>query len=240
VEVKALIADDLAIIRNLIVQALEGNFENVIVEEAKNGKEAQEMMIKSRYDLVICDWELPVMSGEELLKWIRNHRDLDETPFIMLTSRSDKEYVMRAFNAGVDSYLIKPFTITGLIQKVLTTVDNFNRRKSERFEIEGPITIRFGPHSITGKLIDIGLGGLLGVFKRDDAQPAILDKVSFDLELGQDITLVDMEGFVIRIQAAEGRIDSEYIKYAIKFMKVNAETESKLLQYLKKIYPHQW
>ena len=84
------------------------------------------------------------------------------------------------------------------------------------------------------------MGGLLGVFKRDDAQPAILDKASFDLKLGQDMTLADMEGFVIRIQVAEGCIDSEYIKYAIKFMNVNAQTESRLLQYLKQIYPHEW
>ena len=235
-----LIADDFATIRNIVVQGLKRNYEDITVEEAKNGKEAQKMMIKNRYDLVICDWELPVMNGEELLKWIRNHRDIDETPFIMLTSRSEKEYVMKAVSTGVDSYLIKPFTIAGLIQKVLATVDNFNRRKSERYEIEGPITVRFGSHSMTGKLIDIGLGGLLSVFKRDNAQPAILDTVSFDLELGQDMIFADMEGFIIRIQAAEARLDSEYIKYAIKFMNVNAETESRLLKYLKKIYPHQW
>jgi hypothetical protein len=54
------------------------------------------------------------------------------------------------------------------------------------------------------------------------------------------MTLADMEGFVIRIQVDEGCIDSEYIKYAIKFMNVNAQTESRLLQYLKQIYPHEW
>jgi len=197
-------------------------------------------MTKNRYDLVICDWGMPVMTGEELLKWIRNHPDLNHTPFIMLTSRSEKEYVMRAISAGVNSYLIKPFTIADLIQKISTTVDTFNRRQAERYEIEGPITVRFGSHSMTGNLIDISLGGLLGFFKRGDKLPVILDKISVDLELAQDMTFTDMEGFIIRVQAAEAHIDSKYIKYAIKFMNVNAETESRLSQYLKKLYPHQW
>ena len=83
-------------------------------------------------------------------------------------------------------------------------------------------------------------GGLLGFFKRGDTLPVILDKISVDLELAQDMTFTDMEGFIIRIQAAEAHIDSKYIKYAIKFMNVNAETESRLSQYLKKLYPHQW
>jgi YesN/AraC family two-component response regulator len=158
----------------------------------------------------------------------------------MLTSRSEKEYAMRAISAGVNSYLIKPFTIAGLLQKISTTVDKFNRRESERYEIEGHLKVRFGPHSITGKLIDISLGGFLSFFKRENTLPAILDKLYFDLELGQDMTFTDVEGFIIRIQAAEAHIESEYIKYAIKFMNVNAETESRLTQYLKKIYPHQW
>jgi len=240
VKVKVLIADDHEIIRDFVTQGLEKNFENIIVDEAINGKEAQKLLLKKRYDLIICDWELPVINGEELLKWMRNHQDLDETSFIMLSSRGDKEYIVRAFRAGIDSYLIKPFTIKGLIQKVLATVDNLNRRKSERYDIEGPITIRFGSHSLTGKLVDVGLGGFLSSFKRDEIQPAILDTVSFDLELSKDMTFPDMEGFVIRIQAAESRLDSEYIKYAIKFMNMNVEIESKLLRYLKKIYPHEW
>jgi CheY-like chemotaxis protein len=240
VKVQALIADDLAIIRKLVIQGLERNYDNIIVEEAKNGKEAQEMMTKNRYDLVICDWGMPVMTGEELLKWIRNHPDLNQTPFIMLTSKSEKEYVMRAIKAGVNSYLVKPFTIADLLQKISTTVDTFNRRQSERYEIEGHITMQFGADSITGNLIDISLGGLLGFFKRGGMLPAILDKVSVNLELGQDINFTDMEGFIIRIQAAEARIDSRYVKYAIKFMNVNAETEARLSLYLKKLYPHQW
>ena len=239
-KVQALIADDLDIIRKLVMQGLERNYDNIVVEEAKNGKEAQNMMTRNRYDLVICDWGMPVMTGEELLKWIRNHPDLNHTPFIMLTSRSEKEYVMRAINAGVNSYLVKPFTIADLIQKISATIDTFNRRQAERYEVEGHIAIKFGSHSFTGSLIDIGLGGVLNFFKRSDMLPAILDKVSIDLELGPDATFTSMEGFIIRIQAAEARIDSKYLKYAIKFMNVNTETESKLAQYLKKVYPHQW
>ncbi len=239
-KIRVLIADDHEIIRDFATQSLESKFENIVVDEATDGKEAQKMMTKKRYDLVICDWELPVISGEELLKWMRNHRNLDETSFIMLTSRNEKEHIVRAFKVGIDAFLVKPFTIKGLIQKVMATVDNLNRRKSERYEIEGPITIRFGSYSITGNLVDIGLGGFLSSFRSDDIKPSILDTVSFDLELTKDMAFPDMEGFVIRIQAAEGRLDSEYIKYAIKFMNMNVEMESRLLQFLKKIYPHEW
>lgn len=238
--VQALIADDLATIRRLVVHGLERNFTDIIVEEAKNGKEAQEKIAKNRYDFVICDWELPVTNGEELLKWIQSQPDFDRTPFIMLVSRDGKECIMSAMNAGASSYLVKPFTTANLIQNISTVVGKLKRRESEYPETEGPVTMRFGSHSMTGELIDVGLGGLLSYFKKDDALPAILDKVTLTFDLGYDIVFADIEGFILRIQAAEARIDSEYIKYAIKFVNVDTKTEERLLEYLRKTYPRQW
>lgn len=239
-KIQVLIADDLAIIRKLVVQGLEKNYEDITVDEAKDGKEARELIKKNRYDLVLCDKEMPVMSGDELLTWIRGHQDLNQTPFIMLTTRNEKESAMSTSNTGVSAYLVKPFTIAGLLLTISNTVNMFNRRYSERYEVEAPVTLRFDAGSITGKLIDISLGGFLGFFRRGDKLPHIFDKTLIDLRLEQDVSFTDLEGFVIRIQAAEAHIDSEEVKYAVKFINVNTETEKRLSQYLRKAYPYQW
>lgn len=238
--IQVLIADELAVIRKLVMQGLERNFEDIIIDEAKDGIEAQQMITRKQYNLVLCDWEIPVMNGEELLKWIRSHQDFNQIPFIMLTTKNEKEYVARTIKTGATACLIKPFTMAGLIQTISGNVDVFNRRHTERYEVEVPVTLRFDSGSMTGKLIDISLGGFLGFFRRNDKLPNIFDKAYVDLKFGQNMSFNDIEGFIIRIQAAEAHIDSEDVKYAVKFINIKPETENRLAQYLRKAYPHQW
>jgi len=76
------------------------------------------MLGKEAFDLVLCDWEMPEMSGLELLTWCRQQPELKNLQFIMVTSRGDKENVIQAIQAGVSDFVGKPFTNEQLLTKV--------------------------------------------------------------------------------------------------------------------------
>ena len=76
------------------------------------------MLSRQNVDLILCDWEMPEMSGLELLTWCRAQENLKTTPFIMVTSRGDKENVVQAIQAGVSDYIGKPFSNDQLVAKI--------------------------------------------------------------------------------------------------------------------------
>ena len=117
-KVSVLVVDDATFIRDLVKKGLRDNFPGVQIEEAINGRKAQQMLSRQSIDLILCDWEMPEMSGLELLTWCREHESLKTTPFIMVTSRGDKENVVQAIQAGVSDFIGKPFSNEQLVTKV--------------------------------------------------------------------------------------------------------------------------
>uniref|UniRef100_UPI0028B1A15A response regulator n=1 Tax=Pseudomonas sp. TaxID=306 RepID=UPI0028B1A15A len=117
-KVKVLVVDDASFIRDLVRKALRSAFPGIAVEDAVNGRKAMTLLTKEPYDLVLCDWEMPEMSGLELLAWCRQQPSLKGLPFIMVTSRGDKENVIQAIQAGVSDFVGKPFTNEQLLSKV--------------------------------------------------------------------------------------------------------------------------
>ncbi|WP_095151677.1 response regulator [Pseudomonas sp. Irchel s3b5] len=117
-KVSVLVVDDASFIRDLVKKCLRNYFPGMRIEDAVNGKKAQAMLAKEAFDLVLCDWEMPEMSGLELLTWCREQDNLKTMPFVMVTSRGDKENVVQAIQAGVSGYVSKPFTNEQLLTKV--------------------------------------------------------------------------------------------------------------------------
>lgn len=117
-KVSVLVVDDATFIRDLVKKGLRDHFPGVQIEEAINGRKAQQMLSRQVVDLILCDWEMPEMSGLELLTWCREQDNLKTTPFIMVTSRGDKENVVQAIQAGVSDYIGKPFSNEQLVSKV--------------------------------------------------------------------------------------------------------------------------
>jgi len=118
-KVSVLIVDDATFIRDLVKKGLRNYFPGIHTDDAVNGRKAQVQLTREVYDLILCDWEMPEMSGMELLTWCRqqdNH--LKTVPFIMVTSRGDKENVVQAIQAGVSDFVGKPFTNEQLLTKV--------------------------------------------------------------------------------------------------------------------------
>ena len=117
-KISVLVVDDASFIRDLVKKCLRNYFPGIRTEDAVNGKKAQAMLAKEAFDLVLCDWEMPEMSGLELLTWCREQDNLKTMPFIMVTSRGDKDNVIQAIQAGVSGYVSKPFTNEQLLTKV--------------------------------------------------------------------------------------------------------------------------
>ncbi|MFK3972523.1 response regulator [Pseudomonas sp. NPDC087358] len=117
-KVSVLVVDDAPFIRDLVKKGLRNAFPGVSLEDAVNGRKAQVLLTREAFDLVLCDWEMPEMSGLELLTWCRQQESLKNMPFIMVTSRGDKENVIQAIQAGVSDFIGKPFTNEQLLTKV--------------------------------------------------------------------------------------------------------------------------
>lgn len=117
-KVNVLVVDDASFIRDLVKKSLRDHFPGVHIEEAVNGRKAQQMLANTPMDLILCDWEMPEMSGLELLQWCRAEEALKSVPFIMITSRGDKENVVQAIQAGVSDYIGKPFSNEQFVTKI--------------------------------------------------------------------------------------------------------------------------
>lgn len=113
---KCLVVDDSATMRRIVVNALKSiGYENVV--EAGDGSEALAKCDAS-VELVITDWNMPVMGGLEFVKALRARPQHVKTPILMVTTRSVKEDIMQAVEAGVSGYILKPFTPQVLKEKI--------------------------------------------------------------------------------------------------------------------------
>ncbi|MEH6450023.1 MAG: response regulator [Oleispira sp.] len=113
-----LVVDDAAFIRDLIKKAMRDSYPSFKIHEANDGRKAQTVLKTHPIDLVLCDWEMPEMSGLELITWMRTEERYANTPFMMITSRGERDHVIKAVTAGVSDYIGKPFTRDNFLTKV--------------------------------------------------------------------------------------------------------------------------
>ena len=113
---KILVVDDSATMRRILVNSLQriGYGECV---EASDGREAVEKLDAS-VQFIITDWNMPNMSGLELTRVLRAHPEWKAIPILMVSTRSVKEDIMTAIQAGVNNYIVKPFTPQVLKEKI--------------------------------------------------------------------------------------------------------------------------
>ncbi|MBX6367226.1 MAG: chemotaxis response regulator CheY [Rhodospirillales bacterium] len=114
---KILVVDDYSTMRKIVRNVLgQIGFSNV--DEAGDGTAALEKLKLGGYGLVISDWNMEPMSGLELLKSVRANNALKDTPFIMVTAEGKPENVVTAKEAGVNNYIVKPFSPDVLKKKI--------------------------------------------------------------------------------------------------------------------------
>ena len=91
-------------------------FENI--KTALNGQEGYDKISSEKTDLILSDWNMPIMNGMKLLEKLKADEKLKEIPFIMQTSQRSQEHILEALQKGVDSYIVKPYESSVLKEKI--------------------------------------------------------------------------------------------------------------------------
>ncbi|NCP64008.1 MAG: chemotaxis protein CheY [Paraglaciecola sp.] len=114
---KILVVDDFSTMRRIIKNLLKDlGFTNI--QEADDGSTALPMLQQGDFDFVVTDWNMPGMQGIDLLRAIRSNPSLKHIPVLMVTAEAKKEQIVAAAQAGVNGYVIKPFTAATLKEKL--------------------------------------------------------------------------------------------------------------------------
>ena len=114
---KILVVDDFSTMRRIIKNLLKDlGFTNV--QEADDGSTALPMLQQGQFDFVVTDWNMPGMQGIDLLRNIRADDSLKHIPVLMVTAEAKKEQIVAAAQAGVNGYVVKPFTAATLKEKL--------------------------------------------------------------------------------------------------------------------------
>ena len=124
--IKILIVDDFAtmrkVVRNLLKQV---GYEDIV--EAEDGVMALKALKSQKIDVIVSDWNMPNMTGLELLKAVRADADLSKTPFLMVTAEALQDNVVAAVKAGVNNYIVKPFTAEVLNEKIKKIMEGIDK-----------------------------------------------------------------------------------------------------------------
>lgn len=116
-DLKILAVDDSPTMRRIIINTLKrAGYKDVI--EANDGKDALAKMKVENVNFVITDWNMPEMDGLTLVTNLRSNPEYKEVPILMVTTRSVKDDIVEALKAGVNNYIVKPFTPDTLKEKI--------------------------------------------------------------------------------------------------------------------------
>ncbi|UQZ90780.1 response regulator [Deltaproteobacteria bacterium Smac51] len=114
---KVLVVDDFSTMRRIVKNILRQlGFSNI--SEAEDGEKAAALLEIEKFDIIISDWNMPNMTGIELLRHVRSSEHLKDIPFLMVTAEAQQENIIEAVKAKVSNYVVKPFTADTLQEKL--------------------------------------------------------------------------------------------------------------------------
>ncbi len=126
-KMKFLVVDDFSTMRRIVRNLLkELGFTNV--DEAEDGVIALQKLRNGEFDFVVSDWNMPNMTGIELLRAIRADASLKHLPLLMITAEAKKENIIEAAQAGASGYIVKPFTAGTLSEKLTKIFEKMNQK----------------------------------------------------------------------------------------------------------------
>ncbi|NPA72747.1 MAG: response regulator [Gammaproteobacteria bacterium] len=121
-EMKILVVDDFSTMRRIVINLLkELGFNNTA--EADDGETAWPMLQSGGYDFVVSDWNMPNMTGLDLLEKIRADKDLNCLPFLLITAEAKRNQILGMAEAGVDGYIVKPFSASTLYEQMYQIIE---------------------------------------------------------------------------------------------------------------------
>lgn len=170
--IRFLVVDDASFIRDTMKKQLRDRIPGCEVFDASDGNRAIAQLKKQRVDVIFSDWEMPGLSGEELLRWVRADEAFKETPFIMVTSRSDRDHVVKAIQAGVSDFIPKPFTSDELLKKTVKQLEKIGKSPKDAVKMAS------SGSDVAFASIDVLTGG-----KSVELTPAAENKSSVNTEV---------------------------------------------------------
>ncbi|WP_293268431.1 response regulator [Neptunomonas sp.] len=251
---KVLIVDDAKFICELVTKLVSDAFPQSSVKAAFNGEEARTLLSSEKFDIVLCDWEMPKMSGLEVLEWTRAQPQYKTTPFVMVTSRGEREYVLKAIHAGVNDYLGKPFTKEQLVQKMNKVLgkqiapDTAKQAKAAQMlkqeqqktesipssvsKPKGMAHLRVRDQVFKCAIKDMSLKDVLVVVKNSGVFPQVLDQAVIDIEQLSGDSVARVNGFVQMVQAADPHINSAFINIKVTLVDDDPDKMAHLSKYI--------
>ncbi|MFO8156307.1 MAG: response regulator [Pseudomonadota bacterium] len=241
----ALVIDDSSTVRRIIATILRDYLNCDEILEAADGHEAIKRLRGDgeRIGWIFCDWEMPGLTGDAFLLEVRNYPATQTTPFIMITTRADRESLITAASAGVDAYVVKPFTATTLIEKVRGILHRQERRRAERVKsagrrIEVELVLEGNGGRGTCELLDLSASGVLLQVGPGISRGAwIYDRAQITMELpavkrgdGASREQIQLLAEVVRIEAhalPDHRNDAG-VSMAFRFDSPDQDTKRKL------------
>ncbi|WP_331343993.1 response regulator [Cellvibrio sp. UBA7661] len=130
--IRILVVDDATFIRDMIKKQLRDKISGVEIIDAPDGARALAQMKNQSVDLILSDWEMPNMTGAELLTSVRAMPNAGNVPFIMISSRGDRNHIVKAIELGVSDYLTKPFSAEELLKKVFKQLKIIGKTPAQR------------------------------------------------------------------------------------------------------------
>jgi two-component system, chemotaxis family, chemotaxis protein CheY len=242
-EVRFLVTDDSKVVRAKVRMVIENRIGATDIIEATNGLEAIKALETNKIDIIISDWNMPNLNGEELLYEVRNNKEWNSIPFIMMTAHDERDYLVTAIQNGVSCYITKPFTPGELEDKIIKSWNSAANRGAERYTMmpEHELIIRSDNLTIVNaKIINISRTGAMIRLMHDD-QLGLFKKYKLSLEVmvDDDIFVINpIFGTTVRLEAEDTlSTASMFCLMAISFIPslTNKEVEEKinfLLKYL--------
>ncbi len=162
--IRILVVDDATFIRDMIKKQLRDKIPGVEVFDAPDGARALAQLKGQAVDLILSDWEMPNMTGAELLSAVRAMPHDGTIPFIMISSRGDRNHIVKAIELGVSDYLSKPFSADELLKKVFKQLKLAGKTPAQRAPAATTQGIAFAS-------VDVLTGGTAAAAKTPPTNP---------------------------------------------------------------------
>ncbi|WP_067983928.1 response regulator [Neptuniibacter pectenicola] len=251
-QIKVLIVDDARFIRDHVSRIVREHFPDYHIDSAEDGEVGRKLMSAQGYDLILCDWEMPGMSGLDLLQWARKQSSYADIPFIMITSRGERDYVLKAIQAGVNDYMGKPFEDAQLVEKIKKYVGKRfetsaeSRRKAAQMlaagqtaavakkakKPKGLAQLRVAAGVLRCAIKEVTLQSVQVVVKREDGIPLLLEQSVVDIEQVSGNSVAQMNGFISGLHANEKSTQTNFISVDIQFVDNDPEKLEVLTHYI--------
>ncbi|MCK5195617.1 MAG: response regulator [Desulfobulbaceae bacterium] len=240
--IQILVVDDVESIRKITKPILISlGFLSKNLYTATDGEKALKVLKNEHIDLVICEWNIPKITGLELLKTVRGDSILSSLPFIILTSTNDQNLILQAAQEKVSQYIIKPFTSADLgmkLQQLFLPCEKRAHFRHTAHEDNQLIVLKKGKRCTVGKVINVSQGGLL-------AKLLIRQDLTIHNELDLHISFSDsskekyvniIPGEIVRIERNPKDPDKKTAHYGVIFKTMDFKQKeflNKLIAWLK-------